>query len=174
MENIIPQNWALALFVSLVLISVSCKKEQIVDNTPKLEAENAKISGDMTYQQKAFKVLTTTPSGQPLTAEITIEGSGTLNIIGKITMNSTFVFDFSKGEGKDFNSVYTDANGNTLKMGGTSKTATGKEWAVYVTENAVSGTGRFAKIATSSGGVSGATMKNDGTGTGRIEWTMTF
>lgn len=174
MKNIISQKGTLALFISLVLFTISCKKETVVDTTPKLEAENTKITGGMTYQQKAFKVLTATPSGQPLTAEITIEGTGTLNIIGKITMNSTFIFDFTKGEGKDFNSIYTDASGNSLKMGGTSKTATGKEWAVYVTENVVSGTGRFAKITTASGGTSGATMKNDGTGTGRIEWTMTF
>lgn len=171
MKNSIFQKSALALFVSLVLLTISCKKETV---TPKLEAENTKITGDMTYKQKAFKVLTASPSGQPVTGEITMEGTGTLNLIGKITMNSTFVFDFTKGEGKDFNSVYTDANGNTLKMGGTSKTAAGKEWEVYVTENAVSGTGRFAKITTTSGGISGATMKNDGSGTGRIDWTMTF
>ncbi len=153
---------------ALMLSSFGCKKEA------KLEAENAQITGNMTYKQTGMKVLTAAPNGTPMTVEIAMDGEGTLNIIGKITMKSTFIFDFAKGEGKDFNSVYSDANGNTIKMGGTSKAATGKEWAVYVTENVLAGTGRFAEITTTSGGTSGATMKQDGTGTGRIEWIMTF
>ncbi len=160
------------IFIAVLCIATfGCKKE---DTTVKFEAENTVITGNMTYQQTGFKVLTTTASGQPETVEIKMDGSGTLNIIGAITMKSTFVFNLIKGEGKDFDSAYTDANGNTIKMGGTSKTAMGKEWAVYVTENVISGTGRFAKITTTSGGTSGATMKQDGTGTGRIEWVMTF
>jgi hypothetical protein len=153
---------------TLILSSFGCKKEA------KFEAENATITGNMTYKQTNFKVLTAAANGSPITAEIAMDGTGTLNIIGAITMKSTFVFDFTKGEGRDFNSIYTDANGNTIKMGGTSKVATGKEWAVYVTETALSGTGRFAKVTLTSGGTSGATMKQDGTGSGRIEWTMTF
>jgi hypothetical protein len=156
---------------TIILLSTGCKKEA---ETPKLEAENTTITGNMTYKQTGLKVLTAAANGSPITVEISMDGIGTLNIVGEITMKSTFVFDFSKGEGKDFNSVYTDTNGNTIKMGGTSKAATGKEWAVYATESAISGTGRFTKITTTSGGTSGATMKQDGTGTGRIEWTMTF
>ena len=160
------------IFIAVLCVAAtSCKKET---TTPKLEAENTAITGNMTYKQTGLKVLTTNANGQPETIEIAVDGSGTLNMIGAITMKSTFVFDLSKGEGKDFNSVYSDANGNTIKMGGTSKTATGKEWAVYVTENAVLGTARFAKITPTSGGTSGATMKSDGSGTGRIEWVMTF
>ena len=164
----VPFIFSLCFFI---LSTFSCKKEA---ETPNLEADNATITGNMTYKQTGIKVLSATPAGQPMIVEIAMDGEDTLNIIGKITMKSTFVFDLTKGEGKDFNSIYTDANGNTLKMGGTSKAATTKEWAVYVTENAVSGTGRFAKITTISGGTSGATMKQDGTGTGRIEWKMTF
>jgi hypothetical protein len=158
----------LSAIATFCLLTFSCKKEAVV---PKLEAENTKITGDMVYKQTGLKVLTTTPE---VTLEVMTEGEGTLNLIGKVKMQSTFIFNSTKGEGKDFNSIYTDANGNTLKMGGTSKTATGKEFAVYVTENAVSGTGRFAKITTTSGGLSGATMNQDGTGKGRIEWVMTF
>ena len=158
-------------FFAFVAIAVSCKKE---DTTPQLEAVNATVSGDMTYLQKDFKVLTATPSGAPQTALITMEGTGTVTLIGKITMKSTFEFDFAAGKGSNFNSVYADASGNTFTMGGTSQTATGKQWAVYVTETVKSGTGRFVKITTTSGGISGATMKNDGTGTGHIDWVMTF
>ena len=148
----------------LCFLAFSCKKED------KYEAENAAITGDMTYQQTAFNVLTATPDGQPLTAEITVGGFGNLNIIGDITVVSTFIFDFTLGQGSNFNTTYTDADGNTFVTGGTSQVVSGQEFGIYVTENAISGTGRFSKITTTSGGTSGVTMDLvTGAGFGRIE-----
>ena len=89
----------------LCFLAFSCKKED------KYEAENAAITGDMTYQQTGFIVLTATPDSIPLTAQISIIGNGTLNIIGDITMTSSFVYDFVEGKGSDLTATYADAEG---------------------------------------------------------------
>jgi hypothetical protein len=170
-SNLITSLALSTIFCMLLLfvLTPGCKKED------KYEVENTAITGDMTYQQTAFNVLTATPDGIPLTAEITVTGAGTLNIIGPVTNQSTFVFDFALGQGSDFNTTYTDAEGNTISMGGNSQAVMGQEFGIYVTENAISGTGRFKDITTTSGGISGVTMDQvTGTGFGRIEWTMTF
>jgi len=169
--NLITSFDLSAIFCLLLLfvLTSGCKKED------KYEVENTAITGDMTYQQTAFNVLTATPDGIPLTAEITITGAGTLNIIGPITMTSTFVFDFTTGQGTGLEGTYTDADGNTISMGGSSQAVMGQEFGIYVTENAISGTGRFKEITTASGGTSGVTMDQvTGAGFGRIEWEMTF
>jgi|GEM_PF-6428394 len=170
-SNLITSLSLSAIFCILLLcvLTSSCKKED------KYEVEDTAITGDMAYQQAAFNVLTATPDGIPLTAEITVTGAGTLNIIGPITMTSTFVFDFTTGKGTDFDGTYSDADGNNFKMGGSSQAVTGQEFGIYVTENAISGTGRFKDITNTSGGVSGVTMDQiTGAGIGRIEWVMTF
>lgn len=170
-SNLITSLALSAIFCILLLfvLTAGCKKED------KYEVENTAITGDMTYQQTAFNVLTATPDGIPLTAEITVTGTGTLNIIGPITMTSTFVFDFTTGQGTDFDGTYSDADGDSFKMGGSSQAVMGQEFGIYVTEYAISGTGRFKDITTTSGGISGVTMDQvTGTGFGRIEWVMTF
>lgn len=170
-SNLVTSFALTAIFCILLLfvLTSGCKKED------KYEVENTAITGDMTYQQTAFNVLTATPDGIPLTAEITVTGAGTLNIIGDITVVSTFIFDFVLGQGANFNTIYTDADGNTINMGGSSQAVTGQEFGIYVTENATSGTGRFKEITTASGGTYGLTMDQvTGAGFGRIEWTMTF
>jgi hypothetical protein len=156
--------------ISLCFLLLSCKKEV------KLEAENTQITGEMTYKQTGLKVLSANTLGQPTFVEVAYSGEGVLNIIGKVTMKSSFIFDILRGESKNFSAIYTDEKGNTIKMIGSGKVVPNKEWDLYINEKAIAGTGRYNKITPVSGGISGTSMKQDSlnSGKGRIEWTLTF
>ncbi len=100
---------------------------------------------------------------------------GKINTVQRQKINSIEAIDFALGQGSDFNTTYTDADGNTIVTDGCSQAVTGQEFGIYINENVVSGTGRFKDITTTSGGTYGLTMdKVTGAGFGRIDWAMTF
>ncbi|MBK9109550.1 MAG: hypothetical protein IPM92_14545, partial [Saprospiraceae bacterium] len=85
------------LFLCSCLGFISCSDDD------ELSVENADATGTMTYVRKSFIPLTLDSSGtMPLSAMITMEGTGNLTQLGIINVNSTFKFDFVQGKGSDF------------------------------------------------------------------------
>ena len=161
------------LTISLLLVGLlsNCKKEDIY------EVENGKITGKITFTTKSFVPITIDPATQrPLTANVELVGTGTLSTIGEVTFASKFKFDFTKLQGTEFVSKYTDKNGNTIEAGGTAQgmpTANLTILAIKVTEPITKGTGRFTRITgngTSDVNLDSVKQLGDFT----VNWTVSF
>lgn len=156
--------------VCLCLLN-SCKKED------SYEVENGKITGKMTFTTKSVVPITVDPvTKQPITAIVELVGSGPLSTIGEVSFSSKFKFDYSKLQGTDFATVYTDKSGNTIELVGTSQgvpTANPTVFSIKVTEPITKGTGRFARI--SGSGTSDVMLDVVKlSGDYNVNWTVTF
>jgi hypothetical protein len=155
------------LAIVLVAVLISCKKED------EFQVENKPVIGTVDYTQTGFVPLEVDPvTQQPLKARISFSGSGNITEIGDITLESSFTFDFVAGQGSDFETTYTGADpGDTFSSGGTSQ-MTGN-MVFEITENFISGTGKFKKIK-GGGGIHVELLPDGSAGTGDVSWTVTF
>jgi hypothetical protein len=145
---------------------VSCKKSEYT-------IEDKQVSGTLSYVQTAFVPLEIDPvTQQPLKAQISFEGTGTISDFGELHLESSFVFDFVQGIGTDFVSTYTGPTpaDNFSSIGSSQMTGS---MAFTVTENFSDGMGKFEKIK--GGGEIKVVLVPDGTsGTGEVSWTATY
>lgn len=157
---------AVSLFAVVTLFS-SCDKDD------EFTIENKQVTGTMDYIRTAFVPLTFDTSGLiPLSARISMDGTGTVADLGTLTMTTTFDFDFTTGMGTNFVATYTESNGaDTFTAGGTSQAQL--DGTFHVDEIIISGTGKFSKIT--GGGLTIVQLNAMQTaGTGDVMWTVTF
>lgn len=135
--------------------------------------ENVDAAGSMTYVRKSFIPLSFDSSGTiPLSAMITMEGTGHLTQLGIINVNSTFKFDFVQGKGSEFETTYsgTDPSNSFQAVGSSQVQPNGS---IVVTETLRDGKGQFAKM--SGSGTSIVILAPDGSaGTGTVQWKVSY
>jgi hypothetical protein len=161
------------LFFVLLLTGtlLSCKKDK--NNDPVYTIQDQPVTGDFTYVRKNFVPLAfDSATQQPILASITLEGTGTLTYLGKITLVSTFKFDLVKGKGSDFATTYTGENvADSYSATGSSQMQ--PDGSITLTESVSNGTGKFSKIR--GGGDTKIMLSPDGsTGTGSVSWKLTY
>jgi hypothetical protein len=157
------------LGITLLLLGIlfSCNKKD------EFTIENQPVSGDFTYTQSFFIPVDVDPNSQQIiSADIGMDGDGTVQNLGNLTLVSSFTFDFVTGTGKDMVSTYTGDNpADSFVANGTS-VMTGN-MVFTVTETIISGTGKFSKIK--GGGETQVTLLPDGSsGVGAVTWTVTY
>ena len=148
--------------LSATLLTVSCKKEFVV--------ENQKVSGPATLTQKSFTPLTFNSNGQPTTAKVVQDFNGIITTIGTLTAVINASLDLVAGKAGDTPLTYADKDGDKINtISSFVSSATG----LTITEKITSGTGKFAKI--SSGGTYFIALNfTTGNGSGTFEWIVTY
>lgn len=155
------------LFLFSCLGFISCSDDD------DLTTGNADATGSMTYVRKSFIPLSFDSTGtMPLSAMITMEGTGNLTQLGIINLNSTFKFDFVQGKGSEFQTTYTGPDPkNSFQSVGSSQVQ--PNGSIVVTETLKSGKGQFAKM--SGSGTSIVILAPDGSaGTGTVQWKVSY
>jgi hypothetical protein len=162
------KNLFMPLLFVLILVATleSCKKDD------KYTIENQPVTGTMNYTTTAMVPIEFDPQGNPVTFQISMEGSGTLSNLGEIHMTTTFKFNFAGFNGYDFVTTYTSANASdSFSTSGSSKldqTMTGD-----LVEVVSDGKGKFENII--GGGVTVITIFPDQSGgTGDVSWNITY
>lgn len=156
----------LFLFAALVLV-FSCNEDD--DYT----IENKNVTGNINYTLKSFVPLTFDSTGTvPLSAQITMEGVGTISDVGNVTMISTFTFDVIAGKGSNLEGTFTgDKAEDVIEIGG--YTQQQPNGSFIATETITGGKGKFAKIK--GGGTTLVNLVPDRTsGTGVISWKISY
>lgn len=151
---------------SLVLLS-SC------DNDDDFTIEDKAVTGDLTFIRTAFIPLTFDSTGMiPLTAQISMEGDGTLSDIGDVDFETTFHIDLVLGIGSDFVTTYTQvSSGDSFSSTGTSQVQPNGSFLVQ--DNLGSGTGKFSKISGDGTTTVWLNQAQDA-GTATMDWTVTY
>ena len=155
----------LALAFTGVLSSCSKDEEYTLEDQP--------VTGNFTYITTSFIPITVDPNTQqPLSATITMEGSGTVAEMGVINFTSTFKFDFVAGKGTDFVTTYTGtSNADSFHATGSSQQQ--QDGSIIMTETFSNGTGKYSKIK--GGGTTIVNIYADQTGgTGAATWTVSY
>lgn len=155
------------LFLLPALFLVSCDKDD------EFTIENKQVTGDLTFIRTAFIPLSFDSTGMiPLSAQISMEGNGTLTDIGDVNFETTFFIDLVLGAGSDFVTTYTQiSSGDTFSSTGTSQAQPNGTFLVM--DNLGSGTGKFSKIS----GVGTTTVslnQAQDAGTATMAWTVTY
>lgn len=161
-----------SLFVPLCLVLIlvasleSCKKDD------KYTIENQPVTGTMNYTTTGMVPIEFDQQGNPVTFQISLEGSGTLTNLGEINMTSTFKFSVLTFNGYDFVTTYTGANPeDSFSSEGSSKldqTLTGD-----LVEVVTNGNGKFENII--GGGITVISIFPDQSGgTGDVSWNITY
>lgn len=156
----------LFLFAAL-FVAFSCSEDD------EYTIENKNVTGNINYTLKSFVPLTFDSTGMnPLSAQITMEGVGTISDIGDVTMISTFTFDFVKGMGSNLSGTFTGTNAeDIIEFGGFTQQQ--PDGSFIATETITGGKGKFSKI---KGG--GSTLVNlvpdRSSGTGVISWKISY
>jgi len=163
------KNFNLAiLFTTLFLIlSIGCKKED------EYTIENKDVSGNMTYVRTGFVPLSFDSTGMvPLSAQISMDGTGSITDIGAVTMTSNFKFNFITGMGTDFISSFKgDKSEDSFELDGSSQVQ--PNGSIIVTETIKNGKGKFSKIK--GGGTTTVILNaNQTAGTGQINWKISY
>ncbi len=154
----------LFVLLSTILFTTACKKE------PQFTVENQKVSGPMTLTQISFMPLTFNSTGQPTTAKVVQNFSGSISTLGTLTTVINVTLDLVTGKSGEVLATYVDKDGNKINTTSSSVTsATG----LTITEKILSGSGKFAKI-TGGGTYFVALNFQTGNGTGTFEWTVTY
>ncbi len=157
---------AVLLLAALTLLS-SCNKDD------EFTIENKAVTGDFTYTRTALIPLTFDSTGLiPLSAQITMEGPGTVTDLGELYVVSTFKFNFVTGTGYDFVSTYS-ANSSSDAFGATATSQVQPNGSIIVIDQITSGTGKFSKISGNGSTVVWLNQAQDG-GTGEVAWTVTY
>ncbi len=161
------QKLNLSFMLCLLLLFSFCKKED------EYTIENKDVTGNINYTLKSFVPLSFDSTGMvPLSAQITMEGIGSISDIGPVTMTSSFKFDFITGRGTDLIATFTGAKAeDTIEFGGTTQQQ--PDGSFIATENILGGNGRFSKIK--GGGTTLVNLVPDrSSGTGVINWKISF
>lgn len=150
----------------MVLTILSCKEDD------KYTVENKTVSGTMSYVRTDMVILESDPSGNPITIQLSFSGSGTITDIGEVTMVTTFKFSYITFMGYDFEGTYTLANSSD-HFAATGYSQLEPDFTGVITEMVLNGTGKFENII---GGGETAVVLDPiaGTGTGTINWTITY
>jgi len=156
-----------ALLLGTLTMVSSCDKDD------EFTIENKAVTGDLTFVRTAFIPLSFDSTGLiPLSAQISMEGTGTLTDIGDVLFETTFKIDLVLGMGTDFVTTYTGSSpGDTFSSTGTSQAQPNGTFLVQ--DNLGSGTGKFSKIS----GVGTTTVslnQAQDAGTATMAWTVTY
>lgn len=144
----------------------SCKKSEYT-------IEDKLVTGNMTYMRTNFVPFEFDPvTQQPLKANITMEGDGTVEVIGELHMVSTFKADLITGVGYDFVTLYTGASSNDTFTGEATAERL-QDGSLRLTQTVTEGTGKFAKIKGHGEEIVVLTADQSG-GTGSLAWTLTY
>ena len=145
---------------------VSCKKSEYT-------IEDKVVTGTMTYVRTNFVPFEFDPvTQQPLKATITMEGNGSVDIIGDIHMVSTFKADLLTGVGYDFETLYTGASPNDTFTGEATAERL-QDGSLRLTQTVTEGTGKFSRIK-GHGEEIIVLNADQSEGTGAITWTLTY
>lgn len=149
-------------------IVTSCKKDG-----EGYTLENQLVTGDFSYVTTSFVPIDVDPvTQQPISANITMTGQGTLTDLGEISMVTSFKFDFVTGQGSDFVSTYTGTSPSD-NFSATGSSQRQQDGSIIVTETFTNGKGKFEKIK--GGGQTTVLLSQDGSGgTGTANWTVTY
>lgn len=161
-------NSLAGLLVVFLLAGIleSCKKSEYT-------IEDKLVTGSMTYVRTNFVPFEFDPvTQQPLKANITMEGTGSVDEIGELHMVSTFKADLVTGVGYDFVSLYTGASSNDTFTGEATAERL-QDGSLRLTQTVTEGTGRFDKIKGHGEEIVVLTA-DQSSGTGTISWTLTF
>lgn len=170
MKNVITKLLTFIILIALIA-STSCTKEaqQLTPNdvsrakqTLVVDSDDAtleaalnacqrngiKAEGTMNYQAVGFIPLSFDAMGNPTSARLSMEGAGKIHPFGKVTVASSFTFDFIRGVGSDFATTYTDKHGNKIHLGGTSVLIGAPNGIpeYIITEHITGGTGRYEDL----------------------------
>lgn len=156
------------LFTVILLMATlfSCKKDEYT-------VEEQSVSGNFSYVTTSFvPIEVDTATQQPLSANISMDGTGTISKMGEIHMVSSFKFDFVSGQGSDFVTTYTgSSSSDSFSAYGSSQMQ--QDGSIVVTESFNNGKGKFEKIK--GGGKTTVLLNQDGSGgTGTVSWTVTY
>jgi len=146
---------------------ISCKDED------EFTIENKAVSGDLVFVRTAFIPLTFDSTGMiPLSAQITMEGNGTVSDIGDVLFATTFKIDLVLGMGYDFVTTYTGSSpGDVFSSTGTSQVQPNGSF--LVVDNLGSGTGKFSKMS-GDGFTTVLLNLTQDAGTATMAWTVTY
>jgi hypothetical protein len=147
-------------------IVISCKKSEYT-------IEDQPVSGAMSYVRTNFVPFEFDPlTQQPLKANITMEGTGSVEDIGELHMVSNFKADLVTGIGYDFETVYTgDTPSDSFTGQATAERL--QDGSLRLTQSIFGGSGKYSKI--NGSGEEIITLNADQSeGAGVISWTITF
>lgn len=155
----------LLLFSCISFISCNKDDEYTIDNKD--------VTGNINYTLKSLVPLTFDSTGMvPLSAQITMEGIGTISDIGNVTMISTFVFDFITGRGSNLEGTFFGEKAeDVIEFGGFTQVQPNGSF--IATETITEGKGKFEKIK--GGGTTLVNLVPDkSSGTGVISWKISY
>ncbi|MDQ3017197.1 MAG: hypothetical protein M3R25_10840 [Bacteroidota bacterium] len=153
------------IIVSMTFISCSDNDEFTI--------ENKAVSGDLVFIRTAFIPLSFDSTGMiPLSAQISMEGDGTVSDIGDVHFETTFKIDLILGMGYDFLTTYTGSSlGDSFSSTGTSQAQPNGSF--LVVDEFSAGTGKFSKISGEGFTTVWLNQAQD-EGTATMEWTVTY
>lgn len=156
-----------AFLLAALTMLFSCDKDD------EFTIENKEVTGDLTFIRTAFIPLSFDSTGLiPLSAQISMEGDGTLSDIGEVDFETTFFIDLVLGAGSDFVTTYTQkSSGDSFSSTGTSQVQPNGTFLVL--DNLGSGTGKFSKIS-GEGTTTVSLNQAQDAGTAVMAWTVTY
>lgn len=146
-------------------IFLSCDKED--------KPEEKSVTGNFVYVTTNFVPIEVDPVTQiPMSANISMTGTGDVTELGNMAFATTFKFDFVTGKGTDFVTTYTGVNpSDSYNSTGTSQRQS--DGSITITESFSNGKGRFANIK--GGGETIVNINADQSGgTGSVSWKVTY
>jgi hypothetical protein len=147
-------------------ILASCKKSEYT-------IEDKLVTGTMSYVRTNFVPFEFDPvTQQPLKANITMEGTGSVEDIGELHMVSNFKADLVTGVGYDFETLYTGASSND-SFTGDATAEMRQDGSLRLWGSIYGGTGKFAKIK-GEGETIVVLSADQSEGTGAVKWTVTY
>ena len=164
MTFILP--WISFVMIASMSVISSCSKDDFT-------IENKAVTGDLTFIRTAFIPLSFDSTGLvPLSAQISMEGDGTLSAIGDVHFETTFKIDLVLGMGTDFVTTYTGSSpADSFSSTGTSQVQPNGSFLVQ--DNLGSGTGKFSKISGEGTTTVWLNQAQDA-GTVTMDWNVTF
>ncbi|MBP8724362.1 MAG: hypothetical protein KBF37_03060 [Saprospiraceae bacterium] len=156
-----------------LLLLCSCLGFVSCNEDDEYTLENKSVTGNIDYTLKSFVPLTFDSTGMvPLSAQITMEGVGTITDVGNVTMISTFTFDFITGMGSNLEGTFTgDKAEDVIEVGGFTQQQPNGSF--IATETITGGKGKFSKIK--GGGTTLVNLVPDrSSGTGVITWKISY
>ena len=156
------------LLIAFLLVGTlaSCKKSEYT-------IEDKVVTGSMNYVRTNFVPFEFDPVTQaPLKANITMEGSGSVEDIGELHMVSNFKADLVTGVGYDFETLYTGASSND-SFTGDATAEMQQDGSLRLWGTIYGGKGKFAKIS-GEGETIVVLSADQSEGTGSITRTVTY
>jgi hypothetical protein len=150
-------------------ILFSCDKDDDVSYT----LEDKTVTGDFAYTTKSFIPIAVDPvTMQPLSANISMEGSGLVTDLGTMTFSTSFKFDFVAGKGSDFATTYYGANtADSFTATGSSQQQ--QDGSITLWETFSNGKGKFARMK-GTGTTRVVIFPDQSGGTGEVSWKVTY